>query len=337
MAQAVWNGSLSFGLVNIPVKLYNATAPRDVRFRQLEAGTGRRIRYRRTVGGEEPVGAREAAMEAPAPAGTEPEPGGEAPAAPPSGERTGSGADGREAPGAPAAGTQPETGTEVRGDVAYRDVVKGFELDKDRYVVVDPAELEALAPEQSRSIEIEDFVDLHDIDPTWFEKSYYVAPQWGMGAEKPYWLLLRAMEQAQKVGIARFVLRTKEYLAAIRPTTGVIVLETLFYADEVRSLDEMRVPTEVIPSQRELELAAQFIQALSTEWDPSRYRDTYRERVLELVQAKAAGQQIVEEPEPRPTLGVPDLMAALKASVEAARRDRAADVDRVTGGTLRRA
>jgi DNA end-binding protein Ku len=189
--------------------------------------------------------------------------------------------------------------------------------------MVTPEELEALAPEQNRTIEIEDFVDLDEIDPVYFEKSYFLTPQVGLGAERPYWLLLRAMERAGKVGIARFVLRTREYLAAVRPATGVLGLETLFYSDEVREPGEMRMPAETSPSPRELDMAEQFIDALATAWDPTRYRDTYRERVLDLVRSKAGEATIVEPAaEPAPSR-IPDLMAALKASVEAARKERA--------------
>jgi DNA end-binding protein Ku len=156
-----------------------------------------------------------------------------------------------------------------------------------------------------------------------FEKSYYLAPALGAGGEKPYWLLLRAMERAGKVGMARFVLRTKEYLAAVRPGSGILVLETLFYADEVRDPVELRLPQEVTPAARELDMAVRLIESLTVPWDPGRYRDTYRERVLELVRSKAdEGGAIVQEeaaPEPAPVF---DLMEALKASVEAARAER---------------
>jgi DNA end-binding protein Ku len=296
MPRAIWTGTLSFGLVSIPVRLYNATTPRDVRFHQFEAGTGRRIRLRRVAPGEEEPAAWDRS-DWPVPD--------EVPAAGPSDE-------------APAVADVPER------SVPYEQVVKGYEVDRDRYVLVTPEELEALAPEQTRTIEIEDFVDLADIDPVSFEKSYYLAP--GRGGEKPYALLLRAMGDSEKVAIARFVLRSREHLAAIRPMEGVIALETLFYADEVRSPSEIGLPAaQSRVSDRELSMARQLIESLVTEWDPNRYGDSYRERVLELIQAKARGEELVIEEAPAQPPAVPDLMAALKASVEAAKGRRAAE------------
>jgi DNA end-binding protein Ku len=207
-------------------------------------------------------------------------------------------------------------------EVPYEDLVKGYEVDPGRYVMIDPQELEALAPEQTRAIEIEDFVDLAQIDPVYFEKSYYVVPQ--PGGEKPYALLLRAMEDAGKVAIGRFVLRSREHLAAVRPTRGVLGLETLFYADEVRAPEEVGAPIgDVQISKRELALARQLIESLATEWDLDRYRDSYRERVLELIEARARGEEMVVEEQVEPAPAVPDLMAALRKSVEAAKRRRA--------------
>jgi DNA end-binding protein Ku len=193
MPQAVWTGSLSFGLVAIPVKLYSATAPRDVRFHQYEAGTGRRVRYRRVAAGPPP-----------------------------------------EPPPVPERSDQPE--------VPWEDVVKGYEIEPGRVVTVTPDELMQVAPERTRVLEVEEFVDLREIDPIHFEKSYYVMPQPGAGAERPYRLLLRAMETTGKVAVGRFVMRTREYLAAVRPGPDVLVLETLFFADEVRDPKEIWTP-----------------------------------------------------------------------------------------------
>jgi DNA end-binding protein Ku len=156
----------------------------------------------------------------------------------------------------------------------------------------------------------------------YFDKSYYLAPQRGVGAEKPYGLLLAAMERTGRIGIARFVLRSKEYLAAIRPVGGMLGLETMFFDDEVRTaeeIDNLGVATE--PSSRELDVATRLIELLVTSWDPAQYQDTYRQRVLELIEGKRETDDIhVEEPEAARTTGIPDLMAALKASVEAARK-----------------
>ena len=293
MPQAVWTGSLAFGLVSVPVKLYNATSSKDVRFHQFQAGTAKRVRHRRVV---EP----------------DPEPGSEAQA-----ERI---AEPRlPSPDAPRA---PEAESPTRGpqaDVPLGDVVKGYEIEPDRFVMIDPRELEALAPERSRTIEVAEFVDLGEIDPVYFEKSYYVAP--GPGGEKPYWLLHRAMGEAGRVAIATFVMRTREYLAAVRPGDEVLLLETLFYADEVRDPRELGMPPPVDPAGRELDIAERLIESLATAWDPSRYRDRYRERVLELIASRAEGAapaaSQAEEHEPS---RVPDLMAALQASLEAIKK-----------------
>jgi DNA end-binding protein Ku len=283
---------MSFGLVSIPVRLFSATSPQDVRFHQFQAGTGRRIRLRRVAPEAEPGFDRD--WEPPEPGPAEP-----------AGDRA----------------EDPSPPRDAEESVAYRDVMKGYELDRDTYVMVSPDELEALAPEQTRTIEIEDFVDLGDIDPVHYEKSYLVAPQ--RGAEKPYALLLRAMQDSGKVAIGRFVLRSREHLAAIRPREGVIGLETLYYADELRSPDEAGVPArDPKVSDRELAMARQLIESLATEWEPERYQDTYRSRVLDLIESKAAGTEFVVEAPAAPAPEVPDLMAALKASVEAARDRR---------------
>lgn len=272
MARAIWSGSISFGLVNVPVKLFSATEQKDVSFHQFQEGTGQRIRYRRVA---------------------------------------------------------EESGEEVD----YADIVKGYEVEKGRHVLVTPEELESVDPGRTRTIEIEDFVDLAEIDPIYYEKSYYLAPAEGSGAEKPYALLLRGMEESGKVAVGRFVLRTKQYLAAIRPAAGVLVLETMYFADEVRdpSVDVDGVPVDGVElSERERAIAGQLIESLSSAWDPERYADTYRQRVLELIERKAEGEDVVTEPARADEGEVVDLMAALEASVAAARqgRDRSRSTDR---------
>lgn len=315
MAKAIWSGSLSFGLVNIPVRLYNATSPRDVRFHQFQRGTGRRIRYRRVTEEFEPQPPR---WEMPPSPVDEPRAELEPPPPP---QHTGERERGGFEPPPPA--QRPR-----EPEVAYEDVVKGFEIDRDRYVMVTPEELRELEPERSQAMEIEGFIDLADIDPVSFEKSYYLAPQRGVGAEGPYALLLEALTESNKVGVARFVMRTKEYLAAIRPMDGILGLETLFYADEVRSAAEIdNVPEPAEVPERELGMALQFIELLAMDWDPSRYRDTYRERVLELLRRRAEEEGTVETvpaDEAAAVPAMPDLMAALRASVEAA-KERAGD------------
>ncbi|HXF57463.1 MAG TPA: Ku protein [Actinomycetota bacterium] len=300
MPRAVWSGTLSFGLVSIPVRLYNATVPRDVRFHQFDRETGRRVRYRRVV--EYP-----GHWEAPEPPG--PEEGLE---------------EGPRPEGAPARPSTPEPAR--AREVPWEDVVKGFEVTPGRYVTVTREELEAVRPEQPRTIEVQEFVPLAQIDPVFFDRSYYLAPE--RGAERPYALLLEAMRRAGRVAIGRFVLRSRPHLAAIRPVDGALVLETLFFSDEVREPKEVEgLPVLVEPDEREVEVAVTLVELLAANWEPGRYRDEYRERVLELVRAKAQAEGAVVEapPEPAAEARVEDLLAALRASVEALRSRRASE------------
>jgi DNA end-binding protein Ku len=257
----MWSGAISFGLVNVPIKLYSAVSKKTVRFHQLNAETGNRIQQKRV---------------------------------------------------------DPETGEEV----AYENIVKGYELTRDRYVVINPDELEALDPEKSRTIDIEDFVDLADIDPVFYDHPYYLVPD--KGAAKAYGLLLSAMEEAGKVAIARVVLRSKEQLVAIRPHRdgNLLMMETMIFADEVVSpddLDGLPEKTELKASERELKMAQQLIESLASDFAPERYHDQYREKVLELIEAKAQGEEIAVQPEAPQAERVPDLMAALEASLAAVR------------------
>ena len=263
MPRAIWNGSISFGLVNIPVKLYNAVSRKNVSFHQIDADSGARIKMQRV---------------------------------------------------------SSKTGEEV----PYERIVKGYELSPERYVLVEPEELDALDPEATHTIDIEEFVDLADIDPIFFDSAYYLAP--GKGAEKSYALLARAMEDQGKVALARFVMRTKQYLAAVRAKEGMLLLSTMVYADEVvppEQLPELDEIDRVKVNDREVAMAAQLIDSLSADFEPERFRDTYREQVLELIERKASGEEIVvEAPQAPEATSVVDLMAALEASVKEAREAR---------------
>ncbi len=266
MPRAIWSGAISFGLVNVPIKLYSATSPKTVRFHQLHARDGVRIQQKRVC---------------------------------------------------------PADGEEV----TYDDVVKGFEIAPDRYVIVRQEELDALDPRHTKTIDIEAFVELADIDPVYYDSAYLVAP--GVGGAKPYALLLQAMEQAGKVAIGRFVLRTRQQLCALRPANGALMLSTMLYGDEVNSperLDELEALGEVEASAREVAMAGQLIESLSVPFDPTAYRDEYRERVLDLIDRKAAGEEVAVQPEAATPAAVPDLMAALEASVAAVRANGAAPV-----------
>ena len=205
-------------------------------------------------------------------------------------------------------------------EVPSERIVKGYEIASGQYVVVEDEDLKSLAPKASRTIEIEDFVDLDDIDPIFFENPYYLAPD--PGASKAYRLLVEAMTQLRKVAIGRVVMRSKESLVAIRPLDGVLCLETMRYADEINTIEGV-LPEEsedAEPTQRELDMAKQLVETLTTDFDPTKYHDEYREQLLSLIEAKAAGQEIVAEPMVEERGKVVDLMAALEASLSRAGR-----------------
>ena len=208
-------------------------------------------------------------------------------------------------------------------EVPREHAVRGYEIRKDQYVIISETDLDNCGPEASRSIRVLHFVDPSKVDPIYFEKSYYLAPEDQSGAEKAYALLLKAMKEEGKVAIGRFVMRSKEYLAAIRPMDGVLVLETMFFPDEIRDASEVEnVPVGRQAGDRELKMAKQLIGSLSTDWDPERYHDEYRERVLKLIRDKAKGNEVVL-PEGGPAeTKVRDLMDALRQSIEATKKGR---------------
>jgi DNA end-binding protein Ku len=210
-------------------------------------------------------------------------------------------------------------------EVDYKDVVKGYDLGDGRHVIVTPEELEEVEPGKSSTIEITDFVEAADIDPVFYRKSYYLAPKTD-DAAKPYGLLLQAMEKAGRIGIATFVMRGKQYLAAIRPHDRVLVLETMYFSDEVRDpADELpSIPRKQRFSDREIKAAIGLIDSLTTDWKPANYADTYRDRVLQLVQAKGKGREVVTDHDEEPSAEVVDLMEALRKSVEAAKSRKSA-------------
>jgi DNA end-binding protein Ku len=207
--------------------------------------------------------------------------------------------------------------SEKTGDEVPMDkIVKGYEVSKGSYVVVEKDELDALAPKASHTIDIEDFVDLDAIDPVYFDTPYYVMVD--EKASKAYKLLVDAMTEMNKVAIGRIVLRAKERLVAIRPLDGMLCVETMRYADEiVPAAKAGGAPSKSIKvNERELKMARQLIETLSTDFDPSKYHDEYREELLALIDKKAAGEEIVARPEPEAPAKVLDLMAALEASLE---------------------
>jgi len=258
----IWSGAISFGLVNVPVKVFSATSSKDVRFHQLDAKSKSRIKQKRV---------------------------------------------------------SATTGEEV----PFEDIIKAYEIAPDNYVTITPEELDALDPKATKTIDIEDFVDLDQIDPVYYERPYYLVPD--KGGQKAYALLRNAMRESNKVGIARVVLRTKQYLAAIRPLDDALVMETMLFADEVNPLDELDLPgPDVDVTEREEKMARSLIDSLTTDFEPDKYHDEYRERVLELIEQKASGQEIVVEESAEEAPRVVDLMAALEASLAAVKDGKGA-------------
>ncbi|MEU7096899.1 Ku protein [Streptomyces longwoodensis] len=214
-------------------------------------------------------------------------------------------------------------------EVESKDVVKGYEIDDGQYVVVEPDELDEIAPGRSKTIDISDFVDLDRIEPVYFDRTYYIAPR-GKEYTEVYELLRAALAEADKVGIATFVMRNKQYLTALRAEDSVLVLQTLHWADEVRDPGQElpELPTSRAGRGKQMDMALQLVDALSTDWEPSRYRDTYQEKVRELVRAKAEGEEITGGEEPPQATNVIDLMQVLEGSLESARSGRAGRSDR---------
>lgn len=203
-------------------------------------------------------------------------------------------------------------------EVPYERIVKGYEIGPDRYVVVDPSELEALDPRKTKTIDIEGFVELAEIDPIYFDHPYYLVP--ATGGAKPYKLLLDAMRETGKAAIAKVVIRSKEQLVVLRPLGEALAMTTMVFDDEVvkpDSLDEL--PDDIETTDRELAIAKQLVESLAEPFEPAKYEDTYRKQVLDLIERKAAGEEVVIEPAREEAAPVPDLMAALKASLDAVR------------------
>jgi DNA end-binding protein Ku len=258
MARAIWSGTISFGLLNVPVRLFSAVARRNIALREIRESDSARIKHRRV-----------------------------------------------------AEGTDEE--------VPYENIIKAYELSPGQYVPLSKDEMAALAPEKTRTIDVQDFVDIEEIDPMYFDSPYYLGP--ADGAEKAYSLLAAAMQSSGKAAIARFVFRNKEHLAAIRASDGVLTLTTMRFADEVvpaSELDDALPDKKPKVAKREQEMAEQLIDSLSTEFDPTAYHDEYREQLLSLIEQKAEGKEIVApEAEAPKATKAPDLMAALEESIAA--------------------
>ena len=261
MPRAMWSGSISFGLVNIPVRLHPAVREKRIAFHMLHDQDHARIENRLFCSSE---------------------------------------------------------GKEVHRE----HVVKGYEIAPDQYVIVRQQELDAVAPKETRTIDITDFVDLDEIDPLYFDKAYYLSP--GERAAKAYRLLVGAMEKTKKAAIAKFVMRNKEYLAALRPVNGVIAVSTMHFGDEVLPTREITgIPHEADPADRELKMATHLIDSLTSKFDPKKYHDDYREQVMEMIERKSEGEKIVTQPPAEERKGrAVNLMAALEESLAEAKKHR---------------
>jgi DNA end-binding protein Ku len=260
MPRAIWSGAISFGLVNVPVKLHTAVRKQDIHFHQLHAKDGARIQQKRVCSKEDK-------------------------------------------------------------EVPWEEIAKGYELSKGHYVMIEPEELEQLDPEATHTIDIEDFVDLAGIDPLFLDSPYYLVPD--KRGEKPYRLLHDAMAHTGKVGIGRVVLRTKQYLAAVRPIDDALVLSTMNFADEVvpaSEFDEVPSGNAAKPNPKELQMAERLIESMATDFEPEKYHDDYRDRVLDLIKKKSKGDALVSEPDAERKAPIVDLMAALEASLQEARQ-----------------
>lgn len=269
MARAIWSGTISFGLLNVPVRMYSAVARRSIALREIRESDSARIKHRRV-----------------------------------------------------AEGTDEE--------VPYDNIVKAYELSPGQYVPLGKDEMAALAPEKTRAIDVQDFVDIEEIDPMYFDSPYYLGP--ADGAEKAYSLLASAMESSGKAAIARFVFRNKEHLSAIRASDGVLTLTTMRFHDEVvppSELDDSLPDKAPKVAKREREMAEQLIDSLSTKFNPNEYRDEYREQLLALIEQKAEGKKIVApETEAPKATKAPDLMAALEESIAAVKEKGASSSDK---------
>src|SRR6266516_4023444 len=256
MARAIWKGSISFGLVNIPIALYPATRREELRFRLLRKSDLSPVNYKRVA------------------------------------EK-----DGKEVP--------------------WNQIVKGYEYEKGKYVVLKDEDFERVDLEATQTVDIQDFVNVDEIDPMYFYKPYYLEPQ--KGGDKAYALLRDALEDSKKVGIAKVVIKTRQYLAGVKPEDGVLVLELMHFADELADPGKLHVPKKVEVGKREMNMAKSLIDSMSSKWNPEKYHDDYREALMEVIEEKVetGGKEIEEKPKkaPKPTKVI-DLVSVLQKSLE---------------------
>ena len=263
MARAIWKGSISFGLVNIPIALYPATRKEDLRFRLLRKDDLSPVNYKRVA------------------------------------EK-----DGKEVP--------------------WDQIVKGYEYDKGKYVVLKEEDFQRVDLEATQTVDIKDFVDLDEIDPMFFYKPYYLEPQ--KGGDKAYALLRDSLKEKKKVGIAKVVIKTREYLAGVKPEDGALLLELMHFAEELSDTSKLNIPKKVEVGKRELNIATALIDSMSAKWNPEKYKDDYREALMEVIEEKveAGGKEIEERPKkaPKPTKVI-DLVKVLQQSLERTGKSKA--------------
>ncbi|HMF81568.1 MAG TPA: Ku protein [Candidatus Acidoferrum sp.] len=256
MARAIWKGSISFGLVNIPIALYPATRREELKFRLLRKTDLSPVNYKRVA------------------------------------EK-----DGKEVP--------------------WDQIVKGYEYEKGRYVLLQDEDFQRVDIEATQTVDIQDFVELDEIDPIFFYKPYYLEPQ--KGGDKAYALLRDALKDSKKVGMAKVVIKTREYLAGVKPEDGALVLELMHFADELADASKLHIPKKVEVGKREMTMAKSLIDSMSSKWNPEKYKDDYREALMEVIEAKveAGGKEIEEKPSkaPKPTKVI-DLVSVLQKSLE---------------------
>jgi DNA end-binding protein Ku len=273
MPRPIWNGSLSFGLVNVPVQLTSATRDLDLHFRQLHEKDGAPIEQRRYCSQDD-------------------------------------------------------------AEVQWEEIGRGFELEDDKQVVLTDAELASVQPEKTRTIDVQSFVDIDDVDPIYFVNTWFLVPAGdSQGTRRAYRLLVEVMESTERAALGRFVMRTKEYLVLVRPRQGLLSLTTMRFHDEVRPSDEI-APGGRKPAKEKVEQAVAVVESLATDWDPERYTDCYRQRLEKIVEQKKKGQRVKAPPEPEQPEPAPDLMEALQATLD--RMGSAKDKDKAKAGSRRK-
>jgi DNA end-binding protein Ku len=262
MPRSLWSGSLSFGLVNVPVQLVSATRDVQIHFHQLDSKDLTPIEVRRYCSKEDV-------------------------------------------------------------EVPYEEIVAGYEIEEGKYVMLTDEDFQAAQPEKTRTIDIEEFVEIEDVDPIYYDHPYFLVPTGGEGATRAYQLLRKVMEREGRAALGRFVLRNKEYLAAIRPRDGALMLTTMTFADEIRPTDPIEeMIGDAKAPKKEVDAAVELIEAMSTEWDPTRYKDHHRERLMKVIEAKGEGAEIEPVEEEEAPSEVPDLMAALEATLAEAKKSK---------------